>query len=132
MSHACYLPACLVFSAPMLESRYFAMNLLPETIGKMEGDPCDITGKYVEAVLRKTVAKTGNKIKVAEMWNEACLSWKTFLPEDKIDDFLSKRKIKEVSQPQSLSFMWDFFSPSGIFFSGLGIHSVLQFSLQWR
>lgn len=81
--------------APMLESRYFAMNLLPETIGKMEGDPCDITGKYVEAVLRKTVAKTGNKIKVAEMWNEACLSWKTFLPEDKIDDFLSKRKIKE-------------------------------------
>ena len=116
----------------MLESRYFAMNLLPETIGKMEGDPCDITGKYVEAVLRKTVAKTGNKIKVAEMWNEACLSWKTFLPEDKIDDFLSKRKIKEVSQPQSLPFIWDFFSPSGIFFSGLGIHSVLQFSLQWR
>lgn len=84
-------------AAPMLESRHFAMNILPETVGKInEGVPCELTGKYVEAVLRLAVQKT-SKVKVAEMWNEACLSWKTFLPEDKMNDFLEDRKIKEVS-----------------------------------
>jgi len=81
--------------APMLESRHFAMNILTETVGKInEGVPCELTGKYVEAVLRLAVQKT-SKVKVAEMWNEACLSWKTFLPEDKMNDFLADGKIKD-------------------------------------
>jgi len=81
--------------APLLESRLFAMNILPETASKLnEGVPCEMSGKYVEAVLRLAVAKI-NKVKVQEMWNEAGLSWKQFLPEDKIDDFLISRKIKE-------------------------------------
>ena len=84
----------------MLESRHFAMNILTATIGKIneEGVPCELTGKYVEAVLRLAVQKT-SKVKVAEMWKEACLSWELFLPEKEINDFLADRKIKDVSWP---------------------------------
>ena len=84
-------------SAPMLESRLFAMNIFPETACKIEGSPCESSGKYVEAVLRLTVAKVGNKVKVAEWWSEARLSWNQFIPEDKITHFVTDRKIKEVS-----------------------------------
>jgi len=81
--------------APMLESRLFAMNIFPETACKIEGSPCESSGKYVEAVLRLTVAKVGNKVKVAEWWSEARLSWNQFIPEDKITHFVTDRKIKE-------------------------------------
>ena len=88
---------CFNVSAPMLESRLFAMNIFPETACKIEGSPCESSGKYVEAVLRLTVAKVGNKVKVAEWWSEARLSWNQFIPEDKITHFVTDRKIKEVS-----------------------------------
>ena len=67
------------------------MNILPETACKIEedGKPSEMTGKYVEAVLR-LLCKKVDKIKVAEMWNEARLDWSKFLPEDSILDFVGK------------------------------------------
>merc|ERR1712029_1061512 len=71
----------------------------------MEGVPCEMSGKYVEAVLRLAVAKI-NKVKVQEMWNEAGLSWKQFLPEDKIDDFLISSKIPPRCLKNSFTVRW--------------------------
>jgi len=95
--------------APLLESRLFSMKILPETASNIyeEDDggkriPCRETGQFVEGVLR-LLCKKVDKIKVAEMWNEARLNWSKFLPNHMISDFVANHRLEYTQSSSSLS-----------------------------
>ena len=75
----------------MLQSGVFQMKFLYETAMHISpaGKQCIEAGQYAEAVV-KTLLTSKDQQFVGEMWKEANLNWKMFLPSSDIDTFIHK------------------------------------------